>query len=129
MRLSNTRRDRVAILLVLSLSTLALVSALLVVAYRQTFANRTTTEQVQAANGRIMQINRAMTAVVDMETGLRGFIISGRDENLEPYASGRREYLALLDEQRFDPAEGAQEARWRRLDWSVAVWRAQIAES
>ncbi|ETR72631.1 MAG: hypothetical protein OMM_07406 [Candidatus Magnetoglobus multicellularis str. Araruama] len=38
----------------------------------------------------IQHINDAMKAVVDMETGMRGFLLSGKDQFLEPYKNGKK---------------------------------------
>jgi hypothetical protein len=35
--------------------------------------------------------------IVDMETGLRGFLLTGQQEFLEPYQNGRKQFAVLLD--------------------------------
>jgi methyl-accepting chemotaxis protein len=37
-----------------------------------------------------------LTAAVDMETGLRGFLLAGRDEFLEPLNNGQKEFSQLI---------------------------------
>ena len=43
----------------------------------------------------VEQSLRLATAFSDMETGIRGFALSGRSEFLEPYRSGRSEVLRI----------------------------------
>ena len=35
---------------------------------------------------------------VDMETGMRGFMLSGKEEFLEPYDGGKERFFVLIDE-------------------------------
>ena len=37
-------------------------------------------------------------AAVDMETGMRGYLLAGREEFLEPYNNGKRQFTTLIDE-------------------------------
>ena len=70
------------------------------------------------------------TAVVNQETGIRGYAISGRDDNLKPYHEG------LLDEKRLikqisDLLEGGNDDRIRaalaQVQQRAEAWRAAIA--
>ena len=47
------------------------------------------------ANGRHLS-----KLVVDMETGQRGFVITGKEEFLEPFTSGVKAFDALIAEQK-----------------------------
>ncbi|MDP6637267.1 MAG: response regulator [Phycisphaerae bacterium] len=67
--------------------------------------------------------------VVDMETGQRGFCITGNDEFLEPYWRGSVEFNRLLARQKkliaHDPD---QTRRLDRIERMVSQWRCQAAE-
>lgn len=39
-----------------------------------------------------------VAAAVDMETGMRGYLLAGEEEFLEPYNSGKQRFVTLIDE-------------------------------
>ncbi len=67
--------------------------------------------------------------VVDMETGQRGFVITGKEEFLEPYRSGADEFDLLLEREkqlvRDDPK---QLLVLERVENLVAEWKKAAAE-
>ncbi len=67
----------------------------------------------RSAVSRTVAAQRANTqmlvAMLDQETGLRGLGLSGDEEFLEPYYSGRRHYIAALQDAK-DQVEGDQRA-------------------
>jgi PAS domain S-box-containing protein len=68
-------------------------------------------------------------AMLDQQTGLRGFIESGRAEFLEPYVSGRERVgaqVAALDRLTADNA--VQQARIVRLREAIDAWWAEYAD-
>ncbi len=40
--------------------------------------------------------NEILAAAVDMETGMRGFLLAGKEEFLEPYNAGQKQFAALV---------------------------------
>ena len=63
------------------------------------------------------QSNAAERALVDVETGLRGYLLTGDTEYLEPYEAGRLHYAAHLETMRLlvrDPAQDERLAELRR---------------
>jgi diguanylate cyclase (GGDEF)-like protein len=62
----------------------------------------------EAISGQLFQLRTVMDAVVDTETGQRGYLLTGEDEYLQPYRSGRQNLdigLGRLKEMsRADPA-------------------------
>ncbi len=44
----------------------------------------------------IMQANEILAAAVDMETGMRGYLLAGRDEFLDPYKHGKKTFYNLV---------------------------------
>ena len=49
---------------------------------------------------RLFNASRAQRLTVDQETGLRGFLLTGRERLLEPARAGRRELASTLGELR-----------------------------
>lgn len=70
-----------------------------------------------------------MASVVDQETGVRGFLVSGDENFLEPYDKGREVFQAelayLLNKTSDNPA---QQERLARLGDAEQQWRTTIAE-
>lgn len=48
--------------------------------------------------GVIDQAKTILAKAVDMETGMRGFLLAGRDTFLEPYTSGKERFVTLVTE-------------------------------
>lgn len=74
--------------------------------------------------------NAALGALVDMETGYRGFLIVGRDEALEPYNAGRTTYQEKLEELIKEETSDnpAQLRRWQDLKQRAAAWQSTVTE-
>jgi len=77
--------------------------------------------------------NQIVAAGVNMETGMRGFAISGKDEFLEPYISGQQSFTeqmtALQQTVSDNPPQVARlkDAQAVMGDWQSKVAEAQIA--
>jgi PAS domain S-box-containing protein len=108
---------------------------LLVLLIDSAFALRSTIA-VQQASDRVTQtyaaINLAQNALndlVDMETGYRGFLLTGDDTFLEPYTTGHQQFeedIAQLESTAADNADRA--SRWQDLDRRAAAWQAAVTE-
>ncbi|MER3405589.1 MAG: hypothetical protein C4289_10920, partial [Chloroflexota bacterium] len=73
--------------------------------------------------------NEALSALVDMESGYRGFLITGRDESLEPYNAGKPRYQARLDQLIKETSDNpAQVRRWQDLQQRSANWQNTVTE-
>ncbi|MEV4279365.1 sensor histidine kinase [Actinoplanes xinjiangensis] len=69
------------------------------------------------------------TALVDQETGIRGYAITGLPKNLEPYDNGvvaERERIAEI-RNLLDPGERDIRASLERVEQLAARWRADVA--
>src|SRR5436190_11483635 len=115
------------------LGSFALVLTVLVLltsaAYRTTTANQQAADAVSHSLLVIGTAHETLTSLVDMETGYRGFLLTGRDEFLEPYLAGQQtadENLAELERLTADDPE--QAARWHELAGRVLDWRTSVAE-
>ena len=72
-----------------------------------------------------------ITAMVDQETGIRGFAISGREANLEPYNRGReseKELIAQIDSLLVGGGDDDIRASLREVEARANAWRAAIAD-
>ena len=59
--------------------------------------------------------NAAERDLVDIETGLRGYLLTGEAEYLEPYEAGRLHYAAHLETMRMLVTDAAQRTRLTKL--------------
>ncbi|MEM8598192.1 MAG: CHASE3 domain-containing protein, partial [Pseudomonadota bacterium] len=77
----------------------------------------------------IDKAGQLLAGVIDQETGMRGFLVSGNEVFLEPYVGGHRafeETLAyLLNKVSDNPA---QQERLRAIGAAEAEWREAVAE-
>ncbi len=97
------------------------------------FYNKTSVEQANRWTTHtytvIDQANAVMAAMVDQETGFRGFLITGSDDNLAPYRNGLSQFRAALSKIKALTSDNA--AQQKRLDDIAAAadeWRLQVAE-
>ncbi|EWY40261.1 methyl-accepting chemotaxis protein [Skermanella stibiiresistens SB22] len=74
-------------------------------------------------------LDGAMSSMVNQETGLRGFLISGRKEFLAPYEDGQRQFADDLGKLKSLTADNpAQQSRLEALGSSADAWRRDVAE-
>ncbi len=84
-------------------------------------------EQIGPARRHVQEL---ATAFVNQETGVRGFVISGRDEFLEPYLAGQRDERTALASARTRLGDGLPQftGELDRIEGLAATWRAEYAE-
>ncbi|MER3420697.1 MAG: methyl-accepting chemotaxis protein, partial [Chloroflexota bacterium] len=109
--------------------------ALLIVAGLNLFAYTTTRKGVETSRwvdhtiSVISAADEALAALVNMETGYRGFLITGKEEFLDPYNTGKATYQAKLKELQQKTADNpAQVKRWQELEQRADAWQKQITE-
>ena len=74
-------------------------------------------------------LDAAMAAMVDQETGLRGYLVSGENKFLDPYRTGAQSYSAALQKVRELTSDNpAQQTKLQNLDQFAQRWRAEVAE-
>ena len=77
----------------------------------------------------IARANEALKNLIDMETGYRGFLLTGDQSFLEPYASGEAAFGAVVGELRQQSAtDPAQLAQWDDLYARESTWHREITE-
>ncbi|AVO45505.1 methyl-accepting chemotaxis protein [Phreatobacter cathodiphilus] len=77
----------------------------------------------------IDQANTLMAAMVDQETGFRGYLITGQDGSLQPFRAGQEQFRAAMARIKSLTSDNA--AQQRRLDEIAAAanqWRTEVAE-
>jgi signal transduction histidine kinase len=71
----------------------------------------------------------AMDALVDQETGVRGYLLSGDEKFLEPYHRGGNAYIAAVQKLRgFSSDDPVRQRRLDELDELAKKWRSGTAE-
>ena len=111
-------------------------AALIVFATVAMIAYRATGQLVQSnsAAAHSYQVRQTLTGVLsaltDSETGQRGFVLTGREEYLDPYRSGTRSVEQLIQELRTLTVDNSnQQARINSLQPVVADKLAELAQT
>ncbi|WP_052250301.1 methyl-accepting chemotaxis protein [Enterobacter sp. Bisph1] len=79
------------------------------------FSNIVNTNEWNIHSWRVIDKSRALTlSLVNMETGLRGYAINGKEEMLAPWSSGKEDFVKFLQETKGLTADNA--AQQKRLD-------------
>lgn len=75
------------------------------------------------------ETSNVMASLVDQETGVRGFLISGDDKFLDPYRTGQQAYATAFNKVRTLTADNAmQQARLAEVDRLAQTWRTTVTE-
>ncbi len=75
------------------------------------------------------QADTVLLGMVNMETGFRGFLLSGQEQFLDPYNSGKQQYQTALAELRKLTADNpAQIQRWNEVETHAQQWESQWAQ-
>eukprot|EP01037_Dinobryon_pediforme_P027269 gene27269-30103_t len=97
------------------------------------FENKRTLEQTSEWTDHTYQVlqqaDRLQAAMVDQETGFRGYLITGNSGNLDPYKFGHTNFLNAFETIKSLTADNA--AQQRRLDeirTAADQWRSEVAE-
>ncbi len=76
----------------------------------------------------IANARHLLTLVVDMETGQRGFVITGNDEFLEPYEKAVASFTGLLNEEKALVSDDPRQVKLlEEIEDSVHEWREKAA--
>ena len=71
----------------------------------------------------LAEVDAALSALVDIETGERGFALTGKDDSLEPYNAGKEAFRAHLEAARRLTADNPrQQDRLQRLADEQRKW-------
>ncbi|GAB1343452.1 methyl-accepting chemotaxis protein [Gemmatimonas sp.] len=106
---------------------LSIVTVQSVIAFRATTANTESSRWTDHTHAVIEAANGALAGLVDMETGYRGFLVTGGNEFLEPYEAGKqRAESGLTKLQALTADNPAQVARWKDLMARATAWQDEI---
>ncbi|GGK96198.1 sensor histidine kinase [Mangrovihabitans endophyticus] len=125
---SWTLRRRV---LALCVTVGLLLTALGVVAVLSAAENRRQLDNLLNRAGPMRLAGEQLTsAMVDQETGIRGYAISGNDDNLEPYRSGLQQERQLLVrlESLTPPGDTRVRAALEAVQQRTRAWHAEVAD-
>jgi methyl-accepting chemotaxis protein len=107
---------------------MAFVVALSAFAYLSSSHSLESREAVERAHQITNLLDQAMISLLDMETGFRGYVLTGQQEFLEPYDRGRQAYQKHVRDLRqlvHDPQQAQRVAEIERLANS---WQSDFAE-
>ncbi|MCP4392156.1 MAG: methyl-accepting chemotaxis protein [Gammaproteobacteria bacterium] len=106
-----------------------MLSALGVVSYTSIDSINDTYNQVDHTHKVIREANAIIASAVDMETGMRGFLLAGKDGFLAPYKSGKTafdEQIAALQETVSD--NPPQVERLKEVKNTLEAWQNNVTE-
>ncbi len=77
----------------------------------------------------VSHVENLLLSLVNMETGLRGYLLAGEEQFLEPYRSGEAEFKKHFDEVTTLTTDNpAQQTRLRSLETEFRDWQKNITE-
>jgi methyl-accepting chemotaxis protein len=77
----------------------------------------------------LLQADQVLEGMINMETGFRGYLLSGQDQFLDPYRNGKQQYQAALTELKDLTADNpAQVNRWNEIETQAIAWEEQWAQ-
>ena len=108
---------------------------LLLVSAQSLFLNRAIDESQRSAdwvahtNEVISTANDGLVSILNMETGLHGFYVTGKDDFLVPYNDGKVAFADDIRKLKTLTADNPpQTQRWATLESQVAGWQREIVE-
>ncbi len=87
-----------------------------------------TVEQVNETRTQLERTAELLTHVLDMETGVRGYVIAGQPAFLEPYYRGEAAFPAVIGTLRESATSDAERARLARISALIGQWQAEVAQ-
>ena len=110
-------------------AVLIVVAADGVVAFSTVRASQGAVSWVEHTEHVITTADYALTALQDMQTAYRGFLITGDSAYLDPYTTGQQVYREQLTElEQLTADNPAQVERWRELEHQAAAWQTNVTE-
>ncbi len=120
----------VATKLVLSFSALLLI---LLGTSSYIFYNKNTLDVLSAQSEHtynvLRDINEVMSAMVNQESGFRGYLVTANTANLDPYKAGRTRFVTAYDDLKMLTSDNpAQQQRLQKIDILANDWRTHVGE-
>lgn len=105
--------------------SVALLILLCLIVWRSIDTMDRTAKMVEHTYEVIEQSETLVNAMVDQETGLRGFLIGGQDDYLEPYHSGQKVFVEALEKAKQLTSDNpAQQKRYDAVAANATQWQA-----
>ncbi len=118
-------RKLILVLSMMLVATLAISSVI----YLKSGEIQQTTKWTDHTNEVIATTNRALTSMVNQETGLRGFMLADNDKFLEPYKGGIADFdTAWAKAKDLTSDNPSQQTRLADVQKFAMAWRKDIAE-
>lgn len=77
----------------------------------------------------IGQADSIMQSAIDMETGMRGYLLAGKESFLDPYNAGKKEFESLVNDlQETLSINPTQVSRLDKIRETILEWNAEVAE-
>jgi methyl-accepting chemotaxis protein len=77
----------------------------------------------------LAKASRIQAAAVDMETGMRGYLLAGKEEFLEPYHNGRNTFISLASSLSDTVADNpAQVQLLKEISKTITSWQENVTE-
>ncbi|MCW2318922.1 methyl-accepting chemotaxis protein [Rhodoblastus acidophilus] len=113
--------------------TFAMLATTIIASNMVIISNKTNLEQLSSWSEHAYKVidaaKRMGAAIVDQETGFRGYLITGNAANLDPYRFGETNFRAALGELRQLTADNAQQQRrLDAIDQAATSWRSDVGE-
>nr|WP_062117566.1 CHASE3 domain-containing protein [Aureimonas sp. AU40] len=110
-----------------------IIAATMIAAVAVIFSGKTTLSNTMRWNDHthdvMADVDQLTAAMVDRETGMRGFLITGAPANLDPYRAGSARFADALREAREMTADNpAQQTRLARVGELADQWTSEVAE-
>jgi methyl-accepting chemotaxis protein len=87
-----------------------------------------TAEWLELTNKSIELGQDVLLGLINMETGVRGFLLTGQEAFLDPYLAGKESYQSALNNLRSLSADdSAQSARWNEVSNLINAWDTEWA--
>ncbi|MCG8551846.1 MAG: CHASE3 domain-containing protein [Desulfobacterales bacterium] len=77
----------------------------------------------------IMGANEILAAAVDMETGMRGYLLAGKEEFLDPYKGGKKRFNELVTKLKKTVSDNPDQVRLlEEIEKNLAEWQTNVTE-
>jgi methyl-accepting chemotaxis protein len=112
-----------------SIAPMVLVLALGVVCYSGIASLLKSSEMVNHTHEVVQQAMKIEASAVDMETGMRGYLLAGKEDFLNPYTSGGQNFNELIADLQVTVSDNpAQVQLLTELQTTISEWQKDVTE-
>ncbi len=89
----------------------------------------TNEERVAHTNKVIAHANKILVSAVDMETGMRGYLLAGKDSFLDPYTGGSEEFFRLTEDMKQTVRDNPDQVQLiSEIEQTIREWKETVTE-